>query len=244
MVSEASANIAMAFARKEAGNVLFKAGAFEKAIREYQQIFAFVDCYDGGSGPTTSEETAQIKELKVAHFSNLAMCHLKLGHTEQARASCSEAIAIDPGNIKALFRRGRCNSELGKLEEAQADLDAVLAKDPSNKEAMRELNALKERLDSQRKQPEPAEPEVAEPEVAEPVAQPVAQPVVEPIIKKGFLEQPDGFGGEQPDGMDVSPVIRVTPCEVYCIRARELLMEDNYDQSMQFSTKACCALIW
>jgi len=31
------------------------------------------------------ETMAQIKELKVVHFSNLAMCHMKLGHVQKAR---------------------------------------------------------------------------------------------------------------------------------------------------------------
>ena len=31
------------------------------------------------------ETMAQIKELKLVHFSNLAMCHMKLGNVQKAR---------------------------------------------------------------------------------------------------------------------------------------------------------------
>jgi Tfp pilus assembly protein PilF len=50
---------------------------------------------------------AQISSLKAAHFSNLAMCHLRLGNTEKARDCCTKAIGIDPDNVKVpLLRAG------------------------------------------------------------------------------------------------------------------------------------------
>ena len=40
---------------------------------------------------------AQIKELKLVHFSNLAMCHMKLGNVQKARDNSSKAhLRIDP----------------------------------------------------------------------------------------------------------------------------------------------------
>jgi len=63
--------------------------------------------------------------LKMASFSNLAMCHLRLGNTERARDCCTKALNIDPTNVKALFRRGKCHSQLGGLDEAKADLERV-----------------------------------------------------------------------------------------------------------------------
>eukprot|EP00966_Prymnesium_polylepis_P145693 3365334-Prymnesium_polylepis.1 len=48
---------------------------------------------------------AQIRELKLAHHLNLAMCHMKLGNMQKAQINCTKALAIDPKNVKALFRR-------------------------------------------------------------------------------------------------------------------------------------------
>ena len=39
--------------------------------------------------------------------------HLKLGNTEKARDNCTKALAIEPANVKALFRRGKCHAALG-----------------------------------------------------------------------------------------------------------------------------------
>lgn len=64
--------------------------------------------------PATREEIAQINDLKLAHHSNLAMCHLRLGALRKARDCCSRALAIDATSVKSLFRRGRCHAMMGE----------------------------------------------------------------------------------------------------------------------------------
>eukprot|EP00966_Prymnesium_polylepis_P133240 3079261-Prymnesium_polylepis.1 len=75
--------------------------------------------------PASHDELIQIDELKLAHHSNLAMCHLRLGALRKARDCCSRALAIDPTSVKSLFRRGRCHALMGELDEAKADLTEV-----------------------------------------------------------------------------------------------------------------------
>ena len=51
--------------------------------------------------PVSSAEMAQIRELKIAHFCNLAMCHMKHGPKyAKAKDNCTKALAIDPDNVK------------------------------------------------------------------------------------------------------------------------------------------------
>lgn len=154
----AAVNIAKAKELKAQGNEAFKAGNYNAAMVHYHQIFMYVHGFSEGSGasaqsmpgqttkPVDAETMAQLRELKVVHFSNLAMCHLKLGNVEKARDNSSKALAIDAKNIKSLFRRGKCHSTLGALDEAKADFDQILSLEPENREAMRELHALKQKF--------------------------------------------------------------------------------------------------
>ena len=101
--------------------------------------------------PVSDEEMKTIRELKLAHFCNLGMCHLKQGNLAKARVNCTKALAIDSSNVKALFRRGKCNAGLGALDEAKEDFDGVLLLEPANKEAVRELRALRGAFASHKK---------------------------------------------------------------------------------------------
>ena len=97
MASAAETNIATALDLKAKGNEAFKAGNYKEAMVHYHQIFMYVHGFSEGSGsggqsmpgqttqPVSAELMGQIKELKLVHFSNLAMCHLKLGNVEKAR---------------------------------------------------------------------------------------------------------------------------------------------------------------
>ena len=85
----------------------------------------------GTTLPVSAEQMAQIRELKMAHHSNLAICLLKVGSVEKARDNCNKALAIDPANIKCLFRRGKCYSQLGCLDEAKADFEQVRLPNPN-----------------------------------------------------------------------------------------------------------------
>lgn len=63
-----------------------------------------------------------------------------------AITTCSEVLAEDPKNAKALFRRGRARHELGQLEAAAADLEAARAAAPQDGAVLRELAAVRGKL--------------------------------------------------------------------------------------------------
>ena len=160
----AADNIAKALSLKEEGNTCFKAGDYKGAMAAYHQIFMYVHGFSASSGgpmgmlpgqttaPATPEEMKQIKELKLVHFNNLAMCHLKMPtpNLQKVRMNCTKALALDPNNVKALFRRGTAHAQLGMLDEAKADLDKVLDEQPYNNDALKERRALKALFQAQR----------------------------------------------------------------------------------------------
>jgi len=97
------------------------------------------------------------QQLDVALRLNLTLCLLKLGEFEQAESAASEALKLQPGNAKGLFRRAQANigrarkaeecsrdSEARQLREAAiVDMRRVVAAEPQNVEARKELAALR-----------------------------------------------------------------------------------------------------
>ena len=164
MSSEVAANISKAQALKEEGNLAFKNGDYQQAMTAYHQIFMYVHGYSLSSGgavmgmpgqtttPVTAEEMTTIKELKLVHFNNLAMCHLKQTPPNLEKAViAAKALELDQDNVKALFRRGKCYAQLNALDEAKEDLERVIELQPDNKDAARELRNLKGAFVAQRK---------------------------------------------------------------------------------------------
>lgn len=51
---------------------------------------------------------------------NIAMCRIKLGDFVEAKSKCTDALAIDPDNVKGLYRRASALLETKDFEEASA----------------------------------------------------------------------------------------------------------------------------
>ncbi|KAL1753894.1 hypothetical protein FB107DRAFT_276295 [Schizophyllum commune] len=107
-------------AAKEKGNTAFKSGDYVAAVGHYTEAI-LADKHD----PT--------------FFLNRAAAYLKLGKLEDAERDCTSTLAIDPQNVKALFRRGQARQGIGKLEDAIQDLKAALKREPNNDAVKQEL---------------------------------------------------------------------------------------------------------
>jgi len=64
------------------------------------------------------------------------------GRQQEAIDAYDRALAADPGNVEALFRRGKAYYELGHFPEAEADLRQVAATDPGNVGANQRLATI------------------------------------------------------------------------------------------------------
>jgi len=133
---------------KEKGTSFFKAGDYEKALKQYERMIKLLDVYK-------DEEKAKANPLKCIGHLNAAMCELKLKEYGKARKSCDKALEIESQNVKGLFRRGQANFGLSEYELAKRDFSEVLNIEPKNKAARDQLKSVvmkvKEINDSERK---------------------------------------------------------------------------------------------
>ena len=88
----------------------------------------------------TPEEEEEAKALKVTLYVNNAIALYKAGASHnKVIENCNSALALDPKNVKALFRRALCYNAEKEWKKAEKDLMAALEIDPENSQAKREL---------------------------------------------------------------------------------------------------------
>jgi len=68
---------------------------------------------------------------------------LRLKNYQKVITYCNRALAIDPINIKVLFRRGQAYAGLFEYDKARDDLTAVIKIQPNNKEVRKVYDIVK-----------------------------------------------------------------------------------------------------
>ncbi|XP_053288462.1 mitochondrial import receptor subunit TOM34 [Pleuronectes platessa] len=115
-------NVKKAQAQKEEGNALVKKGEFRKAIEKYSQSIK--------NNPT-----------EITTYTNRALCYLSVKQYSDAVRDCDDALMIDSGNIKALYRRAQAHKEL-QDPTCVDDLNNLLHVDPKNVAALKLLEEV------------------------------------------------------------------------------------------------------
>ncbi|GAB4819100.1 hypothetical protein N2152v2_006146 [Parachlorella kessleri] len=110
--------------KKEDGNVAFRGGKFEEAVRHYSAA-------------------VQLDPNNPVYYANRALAYLKLGQYGLAEEDCNSALNLEL-NVKALLRRGSARLVQGNAEGAKADFKQVLALEPQNRQAREELTAIQQ----------------------------------------------------------------------------------------------------
>lgn len=128
--------------KKEEGNVLFKAGKYERASKRYEKAVKYIE-YDTSFG---EEEKKQAKAVKVACNLNNAACKLKLKDYKQAEKLCTKVLELESRNVKALYRRAQAYIQLTDLDLAEFDIKKALEIDPDNRDVKLEYKTLKEKV--------------------------------------------------------------------------------------------------
>ena len=81
----------------------------------------------------------------------LAQCYLKLRNYERTIKNCTEALAIDSKNIKALFRMSIAYRSLQQFDQARHHLHIAINLEPYNTEIIDEAQRLDRAIDQQKK---------------------------------------------------------------------------------------------
>lgn len=156
--------------KKERGNFWFSRNDFSSAMHCYRRAVEFLDAkeeemqllHSDDSGLVNQEETvveasvsgeqndlsslkAMIRELidlRATAFNNLAAAQMKADIFDQALKSVNSALDLSPGNVKALFRKGKILAAKNEFAEAIECLKLAAEKEPDSRLIAQEISSL------------------------------------------------------------------------------------------------------
>jgi tetratricopeptide (TPR) repeat protein len=114
---------------KEEGTELFKGGNWRMAGARYSKALTHAAKFFDLS----PDDAEQVKEVKLSLYNNLTMCYIKMSNWDQVLRNTGEALALDEGNAKALFRRAAAHEARKDWDKALADLKSAAAANPDDK---------------------------------------------------------------------------------------------------------------
>ncbi|XP_068147492.1 FK506-binding protein 59 [Drosophila tropicalis] len=123
---------------KEKGTNYFKKENWSLAIKMYNKCKNLL--------PNSADSNEEVKKLKIATHSNIALCHQKSNDNFDAKQECNAVLALDANNVKALYRRGQCNLIINELDEALDDFQKVIELEPGNKAAANHVLICKQKI--------------------------------------------------------------------------------------------------
>ncbi|MEE6488255.1 hypothetical protein FKM82_015169 [Ascaphus truei] len=126
--------------KRERGNFYYQQADYVFAINSYD--IALKNVNSSSKVDFSSEEEAELLDMKMKCLNNLAASQLKLDHFEAALKSCNLVLEHQPENIKALFRKGKVLAQQAEYSEAIAILRKALKLEPANKTIHAELSKL------------------------------------------------------------------------------------------------------
>lgn len=132
---------------KDKGSYLFSAKNYRWAFRHFSWSYKYVVSLEHDEVPedVATELELNIQSLKLKCLLNIAACQLQNYSYDYVVENCTQALEINPNNIKALYRRGTALIHLQEYERAKCDLEQAKNLDPKNLAVDRQLELLKER---------------------------------------------------------------------------------------------------
>ena len=137
---QVEAKLIQATQHKEEGNGHFQKGQLDQAARSYRRGCTALKPVRQNSAMT---DDTQVKSLLVALQNNLSMVCFKQKKYSQSIQVATQALQVDPFNVKALYRRATARRWTGDYEQARADLKEALQQDANNTACQKELATVK-----------------------------------------------------------------------------------------------------
>ncbi|XP_009613898.1 peptidyl-prolyl cis-trans isomerase FKBP62-like isoform X2 [Nicotiana tomentosiformis] len=126
--------------KKEEGNLLFKNGKYQRAMKKYEKAVDYIN----EDGTFEDDDQRLVKSLRVSCWLNGAACCLKQNDFQEAFKLCSKVLEIESCNVKALYRRAQAFMETADLHLAELDFKKALEIDPQNREVKLIQKTLKQ----------------------------------------------------------------------------------------------------
>ncbi|KAH9964355.1 hypothetical protein BGW80DRAFT_813966 [Lactifluus volemus] len=159
--------------KKAAGDAGFKAGNISDALRAYHEALCYAEGLDKSAlsavgiasttktGPidsaTAPKERTEADDLIEKIYANMSACHIKRENWRRAQETAEKALAKNPTNYKAMFRRGKAIGEQGFFERAEKILEEIIKKSPTDAPAataelkrLRVIDKERERVHNQK----------------------------------------------------------------------------------------------
>ncbi|XP_053672061.1 peptidyl-prolyl cis-trans isomerase D [Anopheles nili] len=117
---------------RNAGNRYFKAGDFIRANRRYKKAERYFNFFSNQVNRQKPHGWSLMENFQLLNWLNQAIVYVRIKDYRNAVYACNAALAIDPDNAKALYRRGIAQNELRNYEQAQVDLARALQRKPDD----------------------------------------------------------------------------------------------------------------
>lgn len=129
------------------GNALFVEGQFYRAATQYKSALVVYEY----AFPDDDATWARLDRLRLVCNLNSAACNLKVGLLDEALSNCHQVLAVEPDNVKALFRRAQVQRRRHNYDQARADLVEALRQRPHDFQLREELLLLRQQVDAYRR---------------------------------------------------------------------------------------------
>ncbi|XP_061533779.1 FKBP prolyl isomerase 16 isoform X2 [Phycodurus eques] len=141
-----SDRIRIANQKRERGNFHFQREEYGMAARAYcMALDVLTTCGSRDAGHGEKGEEQEVRDYRVKCLNNLAAAQLKLEQYNEALHASRDVLALDPNNVKALYRAGKILSDLSEYKEAMELLKKALKLEPTTKAIHAELSKLVKR---------------------------------------------------------------------------------------------------